>query len=232
MREFLRDTLGVPEARIRHIIYGIDGFYPPSTEEKLAARASLGLPNDAWVASLVGQYEYRKGQDVLIDAMGLLKRRGVPLVVVCAGEHHNEKTYKEGLLEQAGRLGVLESLVLLGHRESREVFHASDFVVLPSRLEGFGLVIAEGMMCGAIPIRTPAAGARETVQDGKTGFIIPFDDPAALADRIETLIRSSELRKAMRSNAIAYAREHFTAARMAAETLRVYEEALAEDLKQ
>ena len=46
-------------------------------------------------------------------------------------------------------------------------------------------MILEGMLCGLVPTRTPAAGACEQIQDGTNGRIVPFDDPEALASRIE-----------------------------------------------
>jgi len=129
-------------------------------------------------------------------------------------------------MARAVERGVADRMHLLGHSNPRDILWASDVGALPSRQEGFGLVVAEGMSCGVVQVRTPAAGARDTTIDGETGFIVPFDDPIALADKIGALITDPVLFQSMRERSITFARERFAADRMVDETLRVYEEAV------
>ena len=68
-------------------------------------------------------------------------------------------------MRRAAERGVAEGMILLGHSDAREVLWASDCGVLPSRKEGFGLVVVEGMACGVVQVRTPSAGARDTTID-------------------------------------------------------------------
>lgn len=229
MVDFLTHTVGISPSRIRLVRSAIDDtfFRPPTPEERAAARTRLGLPADAWVVCLIGQYVHRKGHDILVDAAALLRDRGQRIHVVCAGEHHNAVQYRAELLQRARERGVEDQLTLLGHSDPREILWASDVGALPSRQEGFGLVVAEGMSCGVVQVRTPAAGARDTTIDGDTGFIVPYDDPTALADRIGRLITEPVLFQRMRERSITFARERFSAARMVEEVLRVYEEAVA-----
>jgi glycosyltransferase involved in cell wall biosynthesis len=229
MVDFLTHTVGIPAARIRLVRYAIDDstFRPPLPEERLAVRKSLGLAADDRVVCLIGQYVHRKGHDVLVDAAALLRDRGHRIVMLCAGEHDGEVQYKAELTQRARDRGVADQLILRGHSDPREILWASDIGVLPSRQEGFGLVVAEGMSCGVVQIRTPAAGARDTTIDGDTGFLVPFDDPAALADRIQRLIENPDLLRTMRARSIAFAHERFATDRMVEETLRVYEEVVA-----
>ena len=129
-------------------------------------------------------------------------------------------------MRRAAERGVAERMILLGHSDTREVMWASDCGVLPSRKEGFGLVVVEGMACGVVQLRTPSAGARDTTIDGETGFVVPFDDPAAIADRLGELHADPALCARMAARSIEQARERFSAARMVADTLAVYEEAV------
>jgi glycosyltransferase involved in cell wall biosynthesis len=69
------------------------------------------------------------------------------------------------------------------------------------------------MCCGAIAIRTPAAGWRDQVIEGQTGFIIPFDDPSALAAAVENVVDSPR-RAEMREYAMRTATERFARTRM------------------
>ncbi|MBM3955301.1 MAG: glycosyltransferase family 4 protein [Planctomycetes bacterium] len=228
MIDFLQQTIGISPGRIRLVRYAIDNTFcrPPTGEERRITREKIGLPPDSWVVCLIGQYVYRKGHDVLVDAAGLLKQRGYPIEILCAGEHHNQVQYKAELMARAVERGVADRMHLLGHSNPRDILWASDVGALPSRQEGFGLVVAEGMSCGVVQVRTPAAGARDTTIDGETGFIVPFDDPIALADKIGALITDPVLFQSMRERSITFARERFAADRMVDETLRVYEEAV------
>jgi glycosyltransferase involved in cell wall biosynthesis len=228
MRDFVVGTIGIDARRVRTVFPCVDDrhFRPPLPEERIAARRALGVPEDAWVVSLVGQYEQRKGHDVLVDAAGIMRQRGTPITVLCAGAHHEAAAYKERLMRRAAERGVAERMILLGHSDTREVMWASDCGVLPSRKEGFGLVVVEGMACGVVQLRTPSAGARDTTIDGETGFVVPFDDPAAIADRLGELHADPALCARMAARSIEQARERFSAARMVADTLAVYEEAV------
>lgn len=226
MVDFLTRVVGIAPARVRLVRLGIDdkAFRPPLPAERLEVRQRLGLPTDACVVCLIGQYVHRKGHDILVDAAARLRDRGHRIVMLCAGEHHNEAQYKAELVQRARDLGVADQLVLLGHSDPRDILWASDIGALPSRQEGFGLVVAEGMSCGVVQVRTPAAGARDTTIDGETGFLVPFEDPTALADRIQLLIEDRALYQRMQDRSIAFARERFSADRMVTDTLAVYDE--------
>jgi glycosyltransferase involved in cell wall biosynthesis len=81
------------------------------------------------------------------------------------------------------------------------------------------------MLCGVPVVRTPAGGASDQIEDGKSGFIIPFGDDEALADRLERLLVSPSLRNEMGERAEERARRLFSKERMAEETIEVYERA-------
>jgi glycosyltransferase involved in cell wall biosynthesis len=105
----------------------------------------------------------------------------------------------------------------------REAYWAADIGLLPSRAESFGLVIPEAMRCGCVPVRTPSGGWQDQIVDGVNGFVVPFDDAPALAERIATLA-DRERRETMRGRAIAHATENFDQRRMLAATADLYRE--------
>jgi glycosyltransferase involved in cell wall biosynthesis len=73
-------------------------------------------------------------------------------------------------------------------------YAAADFLVLPSHHEPFGAVVQEAMAAGLPVIVTSAVGAaRDLVQEGKTGFVVPPGDPEALANRIAMLLKDPSL---------------------------------------
>ena len=112
-------------------------------------------------------------------------------------------------------------LGFLGLEPLRDVYWAADLALMPSRFESYGLVMAEAMSCGCVPIRTPSGGWQDQIIDGDNGFLIPFNDPQALADRIAEL-SDPDLLARMREKAINYARENFSQEKMIASTSDLY----------
>lgn len=226
MEEVLHDLWKIPDERTRLILNGIDRthFRPPSAEERAAAREAFGLRPEDQVVCLTGRLYQTKGHDVLIEALARLRSEGLRVVALCAGRG----PLKQQLAERAASRGVGEEVRLLGFADARQVLWASDVFALPSRREGCPLVIAEAMLSGVVPVRTPAAGAFDQITDGTDGFIIPFDDHEALAARLRRLFQDDALRASLAAAAIRTAQERFTAERMIADTKAAYLEAIRE----
>ncbi|HET9982408.1 MAG TPA: glycosyltransferase family 4 protein [Longimicrobiales bacterium] len=224
-REYLIDALRVPPERVRLVYNGIDDahFRPPTDAERRDARERLGLAGDERVVSLLGRLEPIKGHDLVIRALAELRGQGLDVVALFAGDGRGGPD----IVRLAVECGVHDLVRILGYVDSRTVYWASDASLLPSRQEGFGLVTAEAMLCGVVPIRTPSAGAYDQIEDGADGFIVPFDDPSALAARIGAVLRDPALRRRMGDAALASARGKFTRGQMVEATERVYLEALA-----
>ena len=87
-----------------------------------------------------------------------------------------------------------------------EMYRASDVFVLPTLVEGMGLVVLEAMACG-LPVIVTANGPGDIVRDGIDGFVIPERDEDAVCDRLEHLYRHPELRVEMGRRAAQRARE-------------------------
>jgi len=229
MTNYLANTVGIPRRRIRRVLNGVEdgSFRPPQPDERRVARERLGIPDDARVVCLIGQYVPRKGHALLVDALGALRRRGITALMLCAGKNQNDDVYKDDLRRRGRELGVESQLLLFGHRDAQDIYWASDIAALPSLSEGAPLVVPEAMLSGLVTIRTPTAGVADTTIDGETGFVVPFGDADALADRIQQVLEDPAARKRISLRAVEFALERFSARRMVDETLRVYEEAVA-----
>ena len=210
--------------RYAHLIYnGVDHriFSVPDIESKRKARQRFKVDDAAsLVVTLPGRLEFFKGHTLLIDAVRDLRASGEKIICLFPGSGPDDQAIREYALESAedhyqfrftGQLADLQS-----------IFFASDIAVLPSEYEGFGLVIAEAMLCGCVPIRTPAGGARDQIEHGVNGFIVPFNDSKAIATSIRALF-DSQLRTRLSEAAVEKARRQFVAEVMLEATLRSYD---------
>ena len=80
-------------------------------------------------------------------------------------------------------------------------YRAADAVVMPSSYESFGLVAAEAMACGTPVVASQVGGLRSIVQDGRTGFLIPWRNPELFAEKLELLLRRPALATELGRNA-------------------------------
>jgi glycosyltransferase involved in cell wall biosynthesis len=154
----------------------------PMPDEPVPA-AGGGLRRLAFVGRLVEQ----KGVDVLIDAMRLLANRFPKLHLAIAGNGAE----RSGLEAQVGRLdlgGRISFVGTLGHDAVYRLLGEADLVVMPSRIEPFGLVALEAAQMARPIVASAVDGLPEVVIHGETGLLVPPDDPAALAAAIAALL--------------------------------------------
>ena len=222
MARLLVDALGLPPRHVRTILHGVDDerYRPPSATERGEARRAFGLSAADRVVCSIAVLEERKGHALLIPALSMLRQRGVDVIALCAGGGSDaDRARIERLAREAG---VADLVRLLGHCDSRQVMWASDASVLLSSSEGFGLVIVESMLCGLVPLRTPAAGASDQITDGRNGFIVPFGDKDVLSERLHTLFADPAQLRRIGQAAQDFARSRFTGRVMAEQTEAVY----------
>ena len=168
----------------------------------------------------VGRLVSDKGVDVLLDALGTLKRRGSPRRLTIVGDGPE----RAPLEAQAERLGV--DARFAGVRRGEELaalLNEHRVLVAPSRWEEpFGLVALEGMACGCVPVVARSGGLPEAV--GDAGVVFDKGDARALADCIEKLDEGRI--EALRRAAAPHLEKH-RAESIARQYLEVLEEAAA-----
>ena len=125
-------------------------------------------------------------------------------------------------------MNIRESVNLLGRREDMTSLYASlDVMVSSSRQEGLPLAVLEGMASGLALVATAVGEVPKVVVDGRTGLLVPAQDVGSLAAGILELLHNPEKRKRLGGAARQLIEEEYSAARMAADYLRVYQEAIA-----
>jgi len=198
-------------------------FAPVGTAERAALRGSLGFPTDEAVALFVGRLERRKGLDILFTAWAhLMRRSGAPRLLI-AGPGETGPWIRE-----ARAHGVEGAVTFLGGRtDVAELYRAADFLVFPSRAEGCPNVVLEAMASALPVVGTDVAGNREVVgEDGKAGWLVSSENPAALADVVATLTAFPALRGEIAAVARERILERFDVDRVGAQYLSLYQELL------
>jgi glycosyltransferase involved in cell wall biosynthesis len=160
--------------------------------------------------AFAGRLVWEKGADVLVQAFAKVSVRIPEARLLLAGDGSERKS----LEAQIDALHLRSRVTLLGHlsREEMERRFASAWVqVIPSRWEEpFGLVVAESMMRGTAVVASNRGGPAELVQHGRTGLLVPPQDPEALSAALLTLLESREYAELMGRNGRAFALRNLT----------------------
>lgn len=211
---------GLPAERIRTIPNGVDlQRFDVQSWPQLEGSEALRL-------LFVGRLNRQKGLDVLLSALALVRRpESFRLRIVGVGPE------LERLRLQAGDAG-LDSIVDFCGRQQDVVAHYawSELVVLPSRFEGMPNVVLEAMACARPVLGTHIDGTADLIVERHGGWLVPSDDPVALAQRLEQFANE---RATLRSTGLAgrrIAESKYSMARIASMYLREYEAMLSEDV--
>jgi glycosyltransferase involved in cell wall biosynthesis len=117
-------------------------------------------------------------------------------------------------------------VIIPGRVEPRDWLARADVFAHTSRWEGFGIVLLEAMLSGLPVVATAVSAVPEIVLDGRTGYLVPAGDAAAVGACVSDLLADPERRRALGDAGRARALAEFSVARMTERTLAVYEEAL------
>jgi len=144
---------------------------------------------------IVGRLHHQKAHDVLLDAFAQLPPGLSEWKLSVVGQGEQEQI----LRNQARALGLVDRVIWHGQVEDPFPFYReAEIFVLPSRHEGTPNALLEAMSCGmAVIISDASPGPLELIEDGKTGIVVPVDDPASLARAIERLADNAELRASL-----------------------------------
>jgi glycosyltransferase involved in cell wall biosynthesis len=219
--ELLDLRIGSPE-RIRIVPLGLD-LERFGGRDRRAARAALGVPQDALVVLAVGRLVPIKRLDRLVAAFARLapERPTLRLVLVGDGE---ERASLEALV--AGH-GDASRVTFTGwSAETPAWYAAADVVALTSDREGTPLALIEAAASGRPAVAVDVGGVRDIVRHGETGFVVPVDDADAFADRLAALLDDPAVRARMGA-AAPVAAGAFAADRLVDDLDRLYREALA-----
>lgn len=168
-----------------------------------------------------------KGVGEFVDCARAIKQKGVPARFALVGEpdEHNPECVPVAQLDAWIAEGAVE---WWGRREDMpEVLRQAAVVCLPSYREGLPKALLEAASSGRPIVTYDVPGCREVVLEGENGFLVPLKDVQALIAALERLLCNPELRSRMGTAGRKMVLREFSQERIAAETMRVWEEVLA-----
>jgi len=183
---------GVSADKVHVIHNGVDLHRYDDPSAGTLLRQASGLLNDDFVLAFVARMVPQKGYEVFFDAIAELKRQGVPVKALVAGDttllEESADEYKRGLKAQVERLGLFQDVRFLGFRDDiPAVMHAADVFVSASHVEPFGNTNIEAMAAGKPVVSSDLPGPRESVLEEQTGLFFPAGECDALAGQLMRL---------------------------------------------
>lgn len=175
----LVERYGFDPEHVHTIPHGVDTdrFYPRSEPHP-------AVDPDKQTLLYVGRLGARKGLDLALEALARIEEPAVEFLIAGTGRH--EAT----LRKRASELGVSEQVRFLGYVPEEELpslYSSADVFVLPSRYEGFGLVVLEAMACGTPVVGVSAGGIPTAIDHGSNGTVVDRDADA-LSEAISAVI--------------------------------------------
>lgn len=174
----------------------------------------------------IGSLFEHKGVDLLPEIMNEVKNRcaDVHLTIIGDGvlkEYLNEKILEYNLSSYISLIGVITN------SQVRKYLQNADILLFPTRLEAFGLVIAESMMEGVVPIVSLLHDVTDQiVENDVTGYLVPVNDVKGFVDKIEVLYHNPQKKHTMSLLAKKHAEKYFTSEIMINQYIEVIEKIL------
>jgi len=171
--------------------------------------ALLKPKGECWFAT-VGALTALKGHDVFVRAAAIVSRElpEARFLVVGANRYATEQHngYEGFLRGLAGELGISDRVMFTGHRRDVPALLRQIDVLIQSNIapEGFGRAVAEAMRAGVPVIASGAWSFLELIEDGRTGWLVPVGDAAALAQRMLAAGRDAGQRREVAARARAF----------------------------
>ncbi len=228
--QFSKDQIarryGVERDRIHVVPNGVDAERFRPLGDGLSIE-STPLEPGARVLAFIGSLIRRKNVEILPDILARLLPRHPDLHLLVAGEGPERETLVDG----AGRCDVADRVHLLGpisEEEKVRLLNRAEVFLFPSRLEGFGLAVAEAMACGTPVVAARAGALPEVVEDGLTGWLCDPEDPEAFVVAVDRLLQDPALGRSTGEAGRRRVLERFRWESAGARILEIYERTAVE----
>jgi glycosyltransferase involved in cell wall biosynthesis len=205
-----RRLLPISPDKVQLLYYGVPSPGPVDEAGCVELFTESNIQKRDLTVGLFGRIEYGKGQHLLVAATQRLCEQGYDVQAVLVG-HIMDQDYFDGIMQDVKTKGLKDRVVYLGfHENPPAIMGCFDAVVLASKDETFGLVLAEAMRAGTAVIGSNAGGVPEIIDDGETGFLFESENAADLTRCMEKLVTDPNTRTKLARQGKAYADETFS----------------------
>jgi glycosyltransferase involved in cell wall biosynthesis len=205
-----------------------DRFTPADVRAK---KRELGIPEENRVVGMVGRYVWEKGYREFFEAARAIAEADARVSFITVGvplESERDPVDFTVLRE----LGVEERFVVLKSRgDMPELYALMDVVALPSYREGFPRSLMEAAAMSKPVVASDVSGCRQAVVEGRTGYLVPVRDSAALASKIKLLLGDPALAARLGAEGRALAEERFDVEKVIERLRGFYDELLSRKLQ-
>ena len=209
---------GVPQERIHFVRNGVPG------RKQLAHRPT---PQGVWTLGMVALFRPRKGLEVLLETLAILRSRRLPVKLRVVGGFETP-LYEAAAKLRAEELGITDQIQWRGFRQNMDAeLDAIDLSIVPSLLpEGLPLAVVEALASGVPSIGSRVEGITEAIRHGHDGLLVEPNNPQSLAAAITAMIEGKHDWQFLRRNAIASHAQRFSDRSMAVGVANVYRQVL------
>jgi len=228
LRVDLIDNFQINPEQITPVYNGIDTARYSEQRDSAGFKTEWGIGQAKNVIGTLARMAPQKGLQYLLDAVALIKKRGLLRGVEIACVIAGDGPLREELVKQAQALGIEDEVVFPGFVQDVPGFLAClDVFVIPSVAEGLSITTIEAMAAGLPVVASRVGGLPELVTEGVTGYLVEPRNSSALAQAILQMIGEPEEARKMGQQGRALACRVFSNEAMVTNTCKVYGQVLA-----
>ena len=182
LKKTVDQVLGNNNSKV--LIYGVDSSKIKQKSEK----------SDLIRFALLGMICKRKGSDIFVDAVKLLKSniRNKAQFIVVGDRLQSEESYYNDLIAASNQINELKVLKSMRINELLEAYSGYDVIVSASRADPMPIVITYGLMFSKLCVCSDGTGTASLIEHGKSGMIFKSENPVELAQIMEAIVQSPQ----------------------------------------
>lgn len=187
VRQHISKRVGLPLEKITTIHNGVDATRFLVNQDRNTIKEELGLQPTSPVVGTVGRLSEQKGQDEFLKAAKVILQTVPEAKFLIIGSGREKDI--QALRHLTRKLDIEPSVKFLGHCvDMPKMYNGLDLLLAPSRWEGFGLILVEGMAAGTPIVATDVGAIPDVVVPGETALLVPPSSPQALAEKAVFLL--------------------------------------------
>ncbi|WP_029542530.1 glycosyltransferase family 4 protein [Selenomonas sp. AB3002] len=175
--------------------FPVEGILTLGVADSFTGRAREKKPGDAFVFMMTGTVEKRKGQDIFLKAIGLMKeenRKKCRFYLVGESGQSTEPGYEDEVRSLAARYPEVELMPFQPHEKILEMYGNIDALVVPSREETLSIVAVEAMMMEVPCIVSDSTGVASFIENEKSGLIFSKENQHELANEMQMILEDND----------------------------------------